>query len=148
MPRYLGIDLGEKRIGLSISDPTLTIAQPLKTLRFRSMKGLIAEVKEIVDQYDVCKVVIGLPLTLKGTFSQKTDEIVSVAEELGKALDPLPVEMYDERLTTMQAHSTLRTMGKKPSQERDRVDQLAAMHLLQNYLDREKTRRQMNENES
>ncbi len=145
MTRYLGIDLGEKRIGLAISDPTLTIAQPYKTLSFTGMKRLIKELKEVVSEMNISRVVIGLPLNLKGEFSQKTHETVEMFEKIKRGPAPVRVELYDERLTTVQAHSTLQQMGKKPSREKDRVDQYAAMHLLQNYLDREKMRRPNNE---
>lgn len=144
MTRYLGIDLGEKRIGLAISDPTLTIAQPYKTLIFTGMKQLLRDLKGIVAEMSISRVVIGLPLNLKGDFSQKTHETVEMFEKIKKGLAPVHVELYDERLTTIQAHSTLHQMGKKPSREKDRVDQYAAMHLLQNYLDREKMRRENN----
>ncbi len=142
MRRYLGIDLGEKRIGLAISDPTLTIAQPYKTLTFTGMKRLINELKGIVAEMNIHRVVIGFPLNMRGEFSQKTHETVKMFEKIKKGLAPVPVELYDERLTTVQAYATLHQMGKKPSREKDRVDQYAAMHLLQNYLDREKLRRE------
>lgn len=124
-------------MGIAISDPTLTIAQPLKTILWRSFKTFTAELEEIIKSFDVSRIIVGLPLTLKGTHSQKTRETLDMVEKMRIAL-PVPVETYDERLTTIQAHRTLREMGKKPSKERDRVDQLAAVHLLQTYLDQQR----------
>jgi len=140
MERYLGVDLGEKRVGLAVSDPTLTIAQPLKTILFTKFKTLISDLEEIINNYSISKIIVGLPITMKGTYSQKTHDTVALVEKMQNALS-IPIEMFDERLTTVQAHQTIRQMGKKPSQERDKVDQLAAVHLLQNYLDQERFRR-------
>ncbi len=139
MGKYLGIDLGEKRIGLALSDSTKLIAQPYKTLNFRGIKQLINDLKLIVEENDVTKIIVGKPLTLKGTFSPKTGQTVRLIEKLKNALS-VPFEMYDERFTTIQAHQTLHQMKKKPSRERDRIDRLAAAHLLQNYLNRERSR--------
>ena len=140
MERYLGVDLGEKRIGLAISDPTLTIAQPLKTIIFKKFKTLVSDLEAVIESYSVSKIIVGLPITMKGTYSQKTHDTVAMIEKLQDAIS-IPIEMLDERLTTVQAHQTIRQMGKKPSQERDKVDQFAAVHLLQNYLDQERFRR-------
>ena len=140
MERYLGVDLAEKRIGLAISDPTLTIAQPLKTIIFKKFKTLVSDLEAVIESYSVSKIIVGLPITMKGTYSQKTHDTVAMIEKLQDAIS-IPIEMLDERLTTVQAHQTIRQMGKKPSQERDKVDQFAAVHLLQNYLDQERFRR-------
>jgi putative Holliday junction resolvase len=145
MERYLGIDLGEKRVGLAVSDPTLIIAQPLKTLQFTKITKLIQELREIIDEYYVSKIIVGLPLTLKGTYSQKTREVMEMVEKMREKIS-VPIVTFDERLTTVQAHQTMLQMGKKPSRRRDKVDQLAAVHLLQNYLDQESYRRESNGN--
>ncbi|NOX35973.1 MAG: Holliday junction resolvase RuvX [Calditrichaeota bacterium] len=136
MSRYLGIDFGEKRIGVAISDPSRTIAQPLKTITYTHMDAAIHEIDALVQEYAVVKIVVGLPVTLKGTDSRKTTEVREFIQQLQQVVS-VPVEAFDERLTTLQAHRSLHQMGKKPSRERKRVDQLAAVHLLQNFLDRE-----------
>jgi putative Holliday junction resolvase len=133
--RILALDLGEKRIGVAISDPTKTIAQPLKTIPFKTIKELILDLAELLNEHVIERIVVGFPLTLKGTFSAKTKETKQVFDELSGALST-PMELFDERLTTAMAHETLRQLDRKPSRERDRVDQLAAMHMLQIYLDR------------
>lgn len=145
MERYLGIDLGEKRVGLAVSDPTLLIAQPLKTLQFTKIPKLIQELREIIDEYHISKIIVGLPLTMKGTYSQKTRQVMEIVEKMRVEIS-VPIVTYDERLTTVQAHQTMQQMGKKPSRERDKVDQLAAMMILQNYLDQESYRRKANGN--
>lgn len=143
--RYLGIDLGEKRVGLAVSDPTLTIAQPLKTLKLTKFTRFIQELREIIDEFHVSKIIVGLPLTLKGTYSQKTHEIMEIIEKMRQKIS-VPIVAFDERLTTVQARQTMLQLGEKPSRRRDKIDQMAAVYLLQNYLDQESFRRKSNGN--
>ena len=138
MGRYLGIDWGEKRIGLAISDPTSTIARPLKTLPNRGLKPVLKQLQARISEQNISRVVVGLPKTMGNRFSRKTEEVARVIQALEAALS-VPVVSFDERLTTVLAHQTVRQLGKKPSRERERIDQLAAVHLLQSYLDREKS---------
>ena len=140
MARYLGLDLGEKRVGVALSDPDRILAQPLKTIPFRSQKQLLQEITDLLKEYQIAKIVIGLPLTMKGTDSEKTRQVRQFARVLSQSVS-VPVDFMDERLTTVQAHSTLHQIGKKPSRNRDRVDQLAAQLILQTFLDQEKSRR-------
>ncbi|MFQ5583439.1 MAG: Holliday junction resolvase RuvX [Calditrichia bacterium] len=133
MSRILSIDLGEKRIGIAISDPTQTLASPLKTIRFKSVKQLIDEIQALLETYRISKIVVGLPLTMKGTYSAKTKEVVKVFKKMQQHL-PVEMELYDESGTTVQAQETLRLQNKKPSKNRERIDQIAASHILQNYL--------------
>jgi putative Holliday junction resolvase len=139
MNRYLGIDFGEKRVGLAISDPSLTIAQPLKTITYASPKLLFRELSTIIQQYSVTKIVCGLPLSMKGGDSQKTREVREFAKALEMSIG-VPVFLFDERLTTLQAELTLHQLGKKPSRNRDKIDQLAAQFILQTFLDQQKGR--------
>ncbi len=144
MSKYLALDYGEKRIGLAISDPTRTIARPYQTLTVTSLKKLISKLQKIIESENITKIIVGLPLTLKGTDSRKTEEVREFVRELQSRLS-VPVETADERLTTVQAHSTLHALGKKPSKHRDRVDQYAAVHLLQTILDKEKWQQKRDE---
>jgi putative Holliday junction resolvase len=137
MSRYLGIDYGEKRVGIAVSDPTLTLAQPLKTIKYSREKDLLKEILLLISEKDIQKVVIGLPLTMKGTESLKTQEVRKFGEKL-KSLTSVTVVFFDERLSTKIAHHYLQQMGKKPSRSRDIVDQMAAQEILQIYLDKEK----------
>jgi putative Holliday junction resolvase len=137
MPRYLGIDYGEKRVGIAMSDPTLTLAQPFKTIRYSKQKDLLKELLLIISEKDIQKVVIGLPLTMKGTDSQKTQEVRKFGQKL-LSLTSAEVVFFDERLSTKIAHHYLQQMGKQPSRSRDIIDQIAAQEILQIYLDKEK----------
>lgn len=140
MGRILALDLGEKRVGVAMSDPTQTIAQPFKTIVFKNLKALISDLSQIAAGYELDKIIVGFPLTMKGGYSEKTHEIQNMFEKLKSGLS-IPMELFDERLTTVLAHGTMRQLNKKPSKERDKIDQLAAQHLLQNYLDREFNKR-------
>ena len=139
MARYLGIDFGEKRVGIAITDPTRTIAQPFKTIHYTSLKKLVTEIKAILAEKEVAKIILGLPLSMKGADSAQTQVVRDFADRLRNSCH-VPVELLDERLTTVQAHQVMHQMGKKPSRHRDKVDQIAAQYILQTYIDREKTR--------
>ena len=133
--RILALDIGEKRIGLSVSDEMGLFAHPLQTLIFKGVEKLIESLKEIIVSKNVTELVIGIPYTLKGTKSEKTEEVLKIKESISKEIK-LPIQEVDERLTTKMAEQTLKNVGKKPSRNRDIIDQIAATHILQTYLDR------------
>ncbi|MBD3223223.1 MAG: Holliday junction resolvase RuvX [Caldithrix sp.] len=135
MNKLLALDVGEKRIGLAISDGLGMFAHPLRTLYWKGIKNLIAELHMTIDEQNVEGIVIGIPYTLKGTVSKKTQEVIDIAEQLADALD-VPVTQVDERLTTRMAERSLQRLGKKPSKTRDQIDQIAAVYILQSYLDK------------
>lgn len=135
MGRALALDLGEKRIGLAISDLTGLIAQPFKTLSWGGIKHLISELRTIIPEQQVDRIVVGVPYTLKGTNSKKTDEVLAIIKKLRNALD-IEVFEEDERLTSVMAQQSLHAMGKNAKQQRQIIDQLAAVYILQSWLDR------------
>ncbi|WP_373531447.1 Holliday junction resolvase RuvX [Vampirovibrio sp.] len=135
--RILGIDPGEKRLGLAVSDPFGNFAVGLDTLSNYEGKDLLPELAAICDRYEIREVIIGLPLHMSG------EEGISAqkARELGAILtEGLKVEVafMDERLTSKMAEQSLRDMGIQSSRHRKKgvVDQAAAMRILQDYLDR------------
>jgi putative Holliday junction resolvase len=137
--RVLGIDFGERRIGLALSDPSATIAQPLPTLTRRMGKRPpIAAIVEIIHNHEVARAVIGLPLNLAG---DETEWTASVREFAAKLQDRagVPVDFLDERLTSVQAERAVRSLGLKRSERerKDRIDAAAAVLLLQTFLDRQ-----------
>jgi putative Holliday junction resolvase len=138
--RILGIDLGKKRVGLAITDPLNIIAQPYKTLEFKSKKKLADDLKEIISEKNVGTLVFGLPTTLSGTDSVKTTETRKLTEFIkGELPEDLVFVFEDEALTTVEAHDILRQMGKKPSKNRDIVDQVAAQCILKAFMNRKLT---------
>ena len=132
--RILALDIGEKRIGLAISDELFLFAHPFETIIFRGIKDLIEKLKIIIKNKNISDLVIGIPYTLKGTISKKTEEVFKIKDEITAAIS-IPVHEVDERLTTKIAEKTLQNLGKKPSKNRDIIDQIAATQILQSYLD-------------
>lgn len=137
MKRVLGIDYGERRIGMAVSDPTRTIAQPLPTLRRRAgRRPPLRAIEELAAHYDVGAIVLGLPLDLAGYETAFAAEVRRVGEELGRRIG-VPVHYVDERLTSVRAERAVRSLGlpKGERERKDRVDAAAAVLILQSWLD-------------
>ena len=137
--RILGIDYGERRIGLALSDPSGTLASPLPTLKRRAGKRPpLAALMEVIEAHGVEVLVFGLPLTLSGEESEWTRAVRAVAEALAERAG-LPVHFMDERLTSVRAERTVRSLGlpRKKREEKARVDAAAAVLILQSWLDRQ-----------
>lgn len=132
--RIIGIDYGEKRIGVAVSDPLRIIAQGLPTIENRSLRASVRQICNILDAYQVAMIVIGLPLTLKGEVSAMAARSQRFGEMLQSTAE-VPVTHVDERFTSVVAERTLRDLGKSPSRNRAKVDEVAATLILQNYLD-------------
>lgn len=135
--RILGLDFGTKRIGVAMSDELLLTAQGLDTIERKELKADLALIKTIVDSNCVAEIVVGLPLNMNGTYSEKTREAVSFVEELGKVVS-VPVKTWDERLTSMQADRAMLEADMSRAKRRKLSDKLAAQIILQSYLDSRK----------
>ena len=136
-PRILGIDFGTKRIGVAVSDELLLTAQGLDTIRRKELKSDLALIKGIVDSNGVNEVIVGLPLNMNGTYSEKTRETVLFIDELKKAVG-VPVKTQDERLTSVQADRAMLEGDMSRAKRRKLSDKLAAQIILQSYLDSRK----------
>lgn len=137
MARILGIDYGDRRVGLALSDETATIASPLPTLtRRRGKRPPVAPVARLAEEKDVAEIVIGLPLTLEGEESDWTREVREFGDKLGERTG-CPVAFQDERMTSVRAERAVRSLGlsKDQREEKERVDAAAAVLILQAYLD-------------
>ena len=133
--RVLGVDLGTKRIGLALSDPDQILATPLQVLRREKSRAADhRSIAAIVEEWEVERVVVGLPLSLDGTQGRAAKSAVNEAKALG-VVTGVPTETYDERLTTVSAHQVLREQGVAGTNRRDVVDMVAATVLLQAWLD-------------
>ena len=127
--RRLGVDVGSVRVGVAVCDPDGLIATPLETL---SREAAVARLAELVAEYDVVEIVLGLPRTLAGREGPAAEAAHAFGAEL--AVLPVPVVLYDERLTTVVATQQLRGRVKGRKQ-RAVIDQVAAVAILQGYLD-------------
>lgn len=137
MSRILAVDYGEKRVGVALSDPTRTIARPLATLTRRAGKRPpIQALLDLCAEHEVTRIIVGLPLTLAGDDSDWTREVRAFAERL-HARSGIPVELVDERLSSVVAERAVRSIGlRKTERERkERIDAGAAAVILQAFLD-------------
>lgn len=131
--RRLGVDVGTVRIGVALSDPDGILASPLQTVA-RDGRDL-ALLGEVVRQYEVVQVVVGLPRQLSGATGASAREAEDYAARLGRRIAPVPVHLVDERLSTVAATRGLRERGMRARAQRGVVDQVAAAYILQGWLD-------------
>ncbi|MFO7896593.1 MAG: Holliday junction resolvase RuvX [Candidatus Cloacimonadales bacterium] len=130
--RLMGIDYGEKRIGLALSDPMQIISTPYQVLS--NEKGIFDKLREIIENEKVGKIILGLPLNLAGEDSRKTKEVRTFKQQLEQEIT-LPVEFYDERYSTAEATDLLIEMGYSPQQRKKIIDKMAASIILKNFLE-------------
>lgn len=135
--RILGLDYGSKRIGIAVSDELLITAQGRETLERRTPAQDMAAINKIISENAVVEVVVGLPISMDGTHSDKTRETLAFAESLSRSVK-VPVTTYDERLTTMQAEKALLEGDMSRSKRKGLRDMVAAQLILQAYLDSRK----------
>jgi putative Holliday junction resolvase len=138
--RIMGIDFGERRVGVAVSDPTETLASPLPTLKRRAGKRPpLTALEALVKEQEVGALVVGLPLTLDGSESAWTRTVRAFGEALARRTG-LPLHFVDERFTSVQAERAVRGIGlpKGKREEKDRIDAAAAVLILQGWLDRRK----------
>ncbi|HEV2322414.1 MAG TPA: Holliday junction resolvase RuvX [Terracidiphilus sp.] len=134
-PRFLGLDVGNRRIGVAVSDELGLTAQPVLTLeRRRSRREDLRSLARLARRFGVAGIVVGNPLHLEGAASRQAEKTQAFAGELGE-LTGLPVHLRDERLTTQEAHQILYESGRARQQHRRVVDQVAATLILQGFLD-------------
>lgn len=132
--RILALDVGEKNIGLAISDKLGLIAQGLPTLRHQTKDEDISAIANILKVHHITEVVVGIPVNLDGSLGKKAQEVAVFLEDLKKKIT-LPIKVWDERFTSVQAEKVLLEAGLSRKKRKKKIDQLAARLILQNYLD-------------
>ena len=132
--RILGIDYGDTRIGLSISDPLGMIAGPLPLYIAQSMRKDADYIAALVKEWDAQKIVLGMPRNMDGSYGERADKTTAFGRVLEK-ITGLTVIFRDERLTTAQAHRALTEGGYSKVRQKEKVDTTAAQIILQSYLD-------------
>ena len=140
---FLGMDLGEKRVGLSISDRTQSIASNYATLKMKKFSLFSLELQTIIDKEIICGIVIGLPLNMDGSEGPKCQSTRDFAKNFSKIVS-LPITFWDERLTTVAAERSLLSADLSRKKRKRVVDSVAAVLILQNLLDRLKNIKQKN----
>lgn len=135
--RILGLDFGSKTVGVAVSDPLGLTAQGVEIIRRKSeskQRQTLARIAELADQYQAEKIVLGFPKNMNNTLGERAQKSLEFAEAL-KRRTGLDVVMWDERLTTVEANRTLMEEGIRRENRREHVDELAAIFILQGYLD-------------
>ncbi|OGP75764.1 MAG: Holliday junction DNA helicase RuvA [Deltaproteobacteria bacterium RBG_16_49_23] len=132
--RILGLDLGSKTIGIAISDELGLTAQGLKTIKRTSMSNDLGEILSIIDQFKIEKIVVGLPINMDGTLGRQAEFVFQWIKALKERMK-LPIVTRDERLSTVEASRTLLQADLSRKKRKGVIDKLAAVLILQGYLD-------------
>lgn len=137
--RILGIDYGEARVGIAITDKLNITAQGLETIqRNGSDKVILKKLDEIFEQYEVDTIVVGMPLNMNGTISKRAEITKEFIHKLKCKYNKMKIEAVDERLTTVEAHKTMNFLDVKKNKKKKIVDTISAVYILETYLNKNK----------
>ena len=132
--RVMALDVGERRIGVAISDPLGISAQGVEVYERRGLEQDLAHCRALADEWRVERWVLGLPLNMNGSEGAKVEEVQRLGEQIAE-ITGLPVDYMDERLTTVEADEIMKEAGVRREHRKDYVDKIAAVWILQGYLD-------------
>ena len=132
--RILGLDVGDRTIGVAVSDPLGWTAQGIKTIKRSNLKNDIKEIQDICNEYKVEKIVSGLPKNMNGTLGPQSEKVTEFCDILEKGTGK-EIIMWDERLTTVAAHKAMIEGDLSRAKRKKIVDKIAAIYILQGYLD-------------
>ncbi|MBN2028985.1 Holliday junction resolvase RuvX [bacterium] len=133
----LGLDYGRRRIGVAISDDLELTAQPVGTWNNLKWKQVVDRIRTLIEDKGIERVVVGFPLNLHGQKGPSALEVERFVDKLKQHVS-IPIILWDERFTSVQSKRTLRMLHQKPSQKKEKIDLIASILLLQNYLDHQK----------
>ena len=139
MERWLGLDYGSKTVGVAVSDPLGLTAQGLEIIRRtqeNKLRKTCARIEELIDEYEVSGIVLGFPKNMNNTLGDRAEKTLEFKAMLERRTG-LPVMMWDERLTTVEAERTLMEAGVRREHRKEYIDQIAAVYILQGFLDRQ-----------
>ncbi|MCC8068045.1 MAG: Holliday junction resolvase RuvX [Clostridiales bacterium] len=137
MTRIMGLDYGSKTVGVAISDPLGLTAQGIETIQRaqeNKLRRTLARIEELVSRYEVKEIVLGYPKNMNNTIGERAEKSLEFRDMLERRTG-LPVVMWDERLTTVSAERTLMESGVRRENRKQYVDMIAAVYILQGYLD-------------
>ena len=135
--RILGIDYGEARVGIAITDALNITVQGLETIqRNNSDKVVLRRLDEILKKYEINTIVVGLPLNMNGTMSERAKVTEKFVHKLKCKYNHIKIEVIDERLTTVAAHKTMNFLDVNKNKKRDIVDTISAVYILETYLNK------------
>ncbi len=135
--RIMGIDYGEARVGIAITDSLNITAQGLETIqRNNSDKVILKKIDEILEQYEIDTIVVGMPLNMDGTISQRAEITQKFVQKLKCKYNHQKIETIDERLTTVEAHKTMNFLKINKNKKKNIVDTISAVYILETYLNK------------
>ena len=135
--RILGIDYGDARTGIAITDALNITAQGLETIHNEgSDKVILRRLDEIIEQYDIDTIVIGKPINMNGTSSERTEKTEQFIHKIKCKYNKLKIETIDERLTTVAAHKTMNFLNLNKNKKKNIVDTISAVYILETYLNK------------
>lgn len=132
--RVMALDVGGRRIGVALSDPTRALASPLTTIHAVPRDRAIARILALLHEHAVTDLVVGLPLTMSGEHGSQAQVVQAFVDQL-RAASVVPIQLFDERLTTVAAERMMIDLGMRAEQRKARIDEVAASIILQDYLD-------------
>ncbi|MDO5047370.1 MAG: Holliday junction resolvase RuvX [Anaerococcus sp.] len=137
MSRIMGLDVGDKTIGVALSDPMFLLAQPIETIKRKKVKDDIKRLKELIDENEVNLLVVGLPKNMNNSIGPQSMKVMSFVDLIKKDID-IEITYEDERMTTIQSEAVLIDMKVRRENRKRYIDKIAAAFILQTYLDRRK----------
>ncbi|HNZ83036.1 MAG TPA: Holliday junction resolvase RuvX [Sedimentibacter sp.] len=137
MERLMGLDVGDKTIGVAVSDLLMITAQSVTTIKRTNIKNDINELKKLINEYQVTKIVLGIPKMLDGTIGIQGEKVLNFLEKMKRYID-LPVELEDERFTTTISERMLIEADVRRKKRKEVIDKLAAAQILSSYMQRTK----------
>jgi len=135
----VGLDLGEKTIGIAVSDQSLIIATPLKTISRKGIKKDLIKLSEILKEYNIGGFVMGLPISLDGTENKQTLKVIKMGDEI-KNYFVVPIDYFDERFSSDVIFKEMRKANLSRSKIKNKIDQQAAAYILQGYLEKNRNK--------
>ncbi|MCH8826894.1 MAG: Holliday junction resolvase RuvX [Chloroflexi bacterium] len=132
--RLLALDVGDRRIGVAMSDPDGILASPLTTIERQAKDSSLEQILRIAEENDVAEIIVGIPYLMSGRVGPQARITMDYVDKLAQRTD-LPIQRVDERLSSVQAERMLRQSGVRPSENKGKIDAAAAAILLQSYLD-------------
>lgn len=138
--RIMGLDVGDATIGVAVSDELKLIAQAINTIRRKNIKEDLKAIESIVDEKKISKIVIGFPKNMNNTIGERGKKTIEFSEIVKETFPDLEIELWDERLTTAAAEKTLLEANISRRNRKKVIDKIAAVFILQNYLDAQKNK--------
>ena len=139
MMRTLGIDYGDARVGIAITDGLGITAQGLETISSNGNDKLVlARLDNIIQEYEVSTIVVGMPLNIDGSKKERAEKTFKFIHKLKCKYNKIKIDTVDERLTTVQAHRTMNDLGIKPKNKKNIVDTISAVYILETYINKQK----------